>query len=449
MFTEASLHQYPELMDFIYASNTQDRNESGKRLKSSYRLDIERNQVAYLENPAIIQAYTPLRIVSEMGLLPHVDFLLNCMFYRLSSDENALLGAVKEGHLTVVERLLQVLAIKNRSSAHNNQALCQGALRGFEDVVKRLLQEVTVQANIAAKPSEFLLMAIMGRNIDVVNLMLDDDRICASFTPATCLTRALKNGDEAIIHRLLMFPHALSFADYYAEQYASYTHDFINHRLDSLKSRQNEGFDLEDATEASLCFYMLRNLIRRNSPALQADIKFLLSIPRVTALAHQAVTPGKPNELFCLALSEHNLKAEEQLSLIPDVTAHAEQHDFYGDEAARTRHNHRRMKFTASLACISILQAAYPAPRDTPRIFESVGSVRKYNQFYEILNSALLGHVFSYLIPPTQENSVKNNMRFVNRAQIMLFAQSSRASYRPTTEVEPEPNVESQALVLL
>lgn len=429
MFSLDEISQYPDLMAFIHARNTQERNEAGLRLAPSYLL------VADLAPPEVAQAYTPLRIVSEMGLLAHVDFLLNSTFYRISSDENALQGAVKEGHLKVVERLLQVLAIRNKSSAHNNQALCEAALGGYADVVKRLMQEVTVQENIASRPSDFLLMAVNGGNIDVVNIMLEDGRISASFRPLPCLIGALRGADVAIIQRLLMFPHALLFADHYAEQYAAYTYAFIDQRLHNLKTRQHERFDLQDPTEATLCFYMLRNLIRRNSPALHADIKFLLSIPRVRALAHETVTPGKPNELFCLALNVYNLEAEEQLSLIPDVIAHAKQHHFYGDEAARARHRHRCWM---NLACISILQAAYPAPCGTPRLFKRDHATYMPGMFFKILIPELIGHVFSYLTSSSQENTVKKDMRFVNRAQMMLFAQSSRASYCSITEAEPE-----------
>ncbi|WP_298626955.1 hypothetical protein [uncultured Legionella sp.] len=84
--------------------------------------------------------------------------------------------------------------------------------------------------------------------------------------------------------------------------------------------------------DSKLCFYMLRNLIRRNTETLGDDILFLLDIPSVKNLAHTAVSPNQPNELLRLALDVNNRDAAEVLLAIPAVHALATEHDFYVNE---------------------------------------------------------------------------------------------------------------------
>ncbi len=394
MFTEVSLHQHPELMAFIDARRTDELYVTSVYLKAKYCFRSEQNQEANIYDVTTKEAYTPLRIVAEMGLLDHVDFLLTCATYRFSSDDHALRGAVKEGHVAVV---------------------------------KRLFQEPMVYALVESNPTSFLLMAMIASNLDMINLMLENERVSREFYPLPCMTQALKGGDVAIIQRLLMFPNVLAIADHYEKQYANHTHTFINERLHALRLRQHEALDFQDPTELALCFYMLRNLIRRNSPELHADIKFLLSIPSLRAWVHEEVTPNESNELFRLAVTVHNYQAEDVLSLIPDVIKHAKQHDFYGDANARARHKHRCL---LNLTCIFMLQAAYPAHRDEV--------ADEHRSFCELLIPELLGRVFSYLSPRSQDDSAQEGMCFVHRAEERLLAQSSRLFYRPIAQRESE-----------
>jgi hypothetical protein len=95
----------------------------------------------------------------------------------------------------------------------------------------------------------------------------------------------------------------------------------------------HEVFNITDPEQAKICFYLMRNLVRRNDRALDDDLRFLLSIPAVKALAHQEVTPGRPNELIRFALTTNNQEAASILLTIPAVRELAEQHDYYRGEA--------------------------------------------------------------------------------------------------------------------
>ncbi|MFJ1269353.1 hypothetical protein ACD661_12365 [Legionella lytica] len=92
-------------------------------------------------------------------------------------------------------------------------------------------------------------------------------------------------------------------------------------------------FDIQSLEQAKICFYLVRNLIRRNERALDDEIKFLLNLPSVKALAHMAVTPEQPNELIRLALTTGNQDAATILLNIPEVKSLTEENDYYRAEA--------------------------------------------------------------------------------------------------------------------
>ena len=97
------------------------------------------------------------------------------------------------------------------------------------------------------------------------------------------------------------------------------------------EAQPNAVFDVDLAT-AKRCFYILRNLIRRNDAAVLDDICFLLSIPAVKNLAHTEVSPGQSNELLRLALNISNAPAALILLNLPEVRAMAERNNYYHDE---------------------------------------------------------------------------------------------------------------------
>jgi hypothetical protein len=136
-------------------------------------------------------------------------------------------------------------------------------------------------------------------------------------------------------------PDCLAYAEMHEREYGSYTNSFIQNRLADLKTQAdalqnpNAVFDITDPNEARICFYMIRNLIRRDDRALDDDIRFLLNIPSVKALAHREVTQNKPNELVLLALTTGNREAAEILLAIPAVRELAEANNFYQEETTR------------------------------------------------------------------------------------------------------------------
>jgi hypothetical protein len=153
---------------------------------------------------------------------------------------------------------------------------------------------------------------------------------------------ASQNGHLETCKWLLQTPQCLAFAEQHTQEYGErIVNPFIQetlsalHQEHSLSIQQNPNavFNLNEPHRAQSCFYILRNLIRRNDPALNDEILFLLDIPSVKALLHTAVTPNQPNELLRLAITTGNQDAAVRLLTIPAVRELAERNNFYRDEA--------------------------------------------------------------------------------------------------------------------
>ena len=196
---------------------------------------------------------------------------------------------------------------------------------------------------------------------DNVNTMLHDDndraltRVAQSGNLATfqalfeCYTpsyegiaysfiQAAEKNHEDIAYWLLSDRRGFNFAECQDSLYGSqYVHPFVDEQLADLKQRQqhaldsNQTFDVHNAQEKLLCISMARNLIRRNNPALLDDIRFLLNIPSVQAIADTHST-YEPNSLLRLALTIQNQEAIDFLLTIPAIAQLAEQQDYYRAE---------------------------------------------------------------------------------------------------------------------
>jgi hypothetical protein len=152
-----------------------------------------------------------------------------------------------------------------------------------------------------------------------------------------------ENSHLEVVQRLLRFPIQFAYAEKHMNDHGEAVTSFMHEELTSLRNLKTvfetdhpEGvFNLEDPEQARLCFYMLRNLIRRNDAALQDDMLFLMDIPSVRALLHIAVTPPpheRENELLRLAYHVGNRTAAGLLLDIPAVSERAEAANFYRDE---------------------------------------------------------------------------------------------------------------------
>lgn len=157
-------------------------------------------------------------------------------------------------------------------------------------------------------------------------------------------TKAAQANQRDIARKMLPFSVVFSRIEPHTREYGEqYVHPFINEKLSALRL-QRQNFELENPTavfditnpeEALLCFYIIKNLVRRNDPALLDNLRFLLEIPAIKALVPKKIERyDQENEIFRLALRVGNTTAAEILLNITAVRELAEANDYYRQEVS-------------------------------------------------------------------------------------------------------------------
>jgi hypothetical protein len=172
---------------------------------------------------------------------------------------------------------------------------------------------------------------------------------------------AARNGHIHVLEYLLSknIKELLAHAEMHDQENGKHhIYDYINTKLEDLAHTKaefeqvnpNGVFDISD-DEAQYYYFMLRNLIRRgvdrdygrgdHRPAenLNNEIRFLLSVPAIRNLCHQAVdadeeNQGQENELLRLANRLGNIDAAGILLQVPEVMRIARENNYYQDEVA-------------------------------------------------------------------------------------------------------------------
>ncbi len=272
-----------------------------------------------------------------------------------ANNHTAFRMAASSGHLPVLDRLMELAPedVSLMIEAERYAAFTIAAGCGHLSVLNRLVELAPDRVSLMIKSGDYgdfcdysafriaasrghlpVLDRLMELAPDLASLMM------AANDYAAFSTLALRRRD-GIVNRALLDPGAFAHAEMHQHEYGEhYVNPFIRNELTALRALKttfelenpNAVFNIIDEAQATRCFYMIRNLIRRNEPALVDDIRFLLAIPAVKALAHTPVTNHEPNELLRLALTTGHQEAAAVLLAIPAVHALAAQHQFYRQE---------------------------------------------------------------------------------------------------------------------
>lgn len=183
--------------------------------------------------------------------------------------------------------------------------------------------------------------------LDVVNFLLEKEHVrnAVSSGMGTEITLAFQNGHDAVVRRLLDFEGPLLCAEAHSNEFVErFVHPLIDEKLKEIATRKaefeavhgGEVFDIANEG-ATYYFYLLRNLIGRNDPALRISIDQLLSLPSLQAiLTHQlpADTPSvvESNQLLRYAAAVGNSFAVKALLNFSAVSELAKSHGFYSSE---------------------------------------------------------------------------------------------------------------------
>ncbi|MDX2346949.1 MAG: ankyrin repeat domain-containing protein [Legionella sp.] len=236
-----------------------------------------------------------------------------------ADDYAAIRGAATNGHLKVIQYLLDSLSEAEKKSAiqaDDYVAIREAAINGHLEVLKCLL-----------------------------DLLPEAERMDAIKAKSNVLIRqASRRQHSEIVNYLLAYKEVFSYMDNYDQKDdKGYVSSFVNQKIVSIqKNKANheeqypeDVFNLEDE-EAAYALYMLRNLIRRGvgREHATAGIQLLLSIPSVKGQAHLALgTDFDGNALLRHAIQIGNGEAARILMGIPAVRELAAQHQNYLAEA--------------------------------------------------------------------------------------------------------------------
>ena len=293
--------------------------------------------------------------VRDSGLFDIMDRLVEIAPNQLKAiipEENYALfrQAAFDGRLAVMEQLIALVPdqVQAMIQANKYAAFVEAAGNGHLAVMERLMELAPDQVQAMIKAGDYYAfveaaghghLAVMERLIGQSTPYRVQEMIQADDYAA--FRNAVDNGHTNVIHYLLTFPNMLAWAERHEHEYGSRcVYPFVNEQLQSLRTQKsaletenpNAVFDI-DAEKAKLCFFMLRNLIRRNDASVNDDIRFLLNIPAVKSIVHTQVTPAGPNELLRLAMTtDRNPEAAGILLTIPAVRRQAEQNHFYRHE---------------------------------------------------------------------------------------------------------------------
>lgn len=184
----------------------------------------------------------------------------------------------------------------------------------------------------AANGHEIIMAHIEATGPELIQTMIKADDFYA-------FRKAFENNHLDLCHQLLNKSSAcMAYAEAHVHEYGErIVMPHIKQRLfglhrEALNINANGVFDLTDTEQVTICFYMLRHLIRLNDRSLDDELSFLLNIPTIKSLAHRTINEGPENELLRLAVITGNEQAASILLNLPDVRVLAERHNFYRAE---------------------------------------------------------------------------------------------------------------------
>lgn len=142
----------------------------------------------------------------------------------------------------------------------------------------------------------------------------------------------IRHAKPECVKRLLDLPEIFNGAESQIQRFGSIVQPFVDSYISDLVFRQDE-FEEEHsdgdfnlgAEDAKLCFFVLRNLIRRGESL--DKINHLLAIPAVNQMAHK-----RKNELLKVAMRQNNKPVVVKLLQLPKVRARAAKKDYYPKE---------------------------------------------------------------------------------------------------------------------
>jgi len=244
-----------------------------------------------------------------------------------SADYGAFRQAIAQGHEGIAYVLLGYVLEEHGADmiqASNYGAFTSAARLGLFQFMDKL---IALQKLIDPSKVETMLSASEV-------LFFGNEGPYSAFSCIARYARKYPQNQDAqsMLLKFCAYPSPFQYIESHDETYGeSCTHAFVDTKIEELKANPVE----LDEQQAKLCFYLLRNLIRRGDASRIEDARFLMSIPAVKDLLPMEVTPNEPNELLRLAMNQETSDNQPFTRLLMDVEtvrAVAQANDFYRHE---------------------------------------------------------------------------------------------------------------------
>ena len=283
------------------------------------------------------------------GNLDVIDKLIDIAPKKVSAmvsanNFEAFRNAAANDHVNVIEKLITIAPKKVSAMvrADNFEAFRNAAFRGHANVIDKLISlcQNETQPNISNKGLFTLTLAAYNAFIDAIKNFFTPppikimDMVNAQHFEG--FRTAVRANHFEVSKKLLCYPKVFDYAytigdNKYNEHIQNFTNSQItdlNQKIEAFRTTSpNDVFDITDSDHLKLMFYMMRHLIRQQTPESLVQLDLLLSIPSVQALAHH-----QSNELLRLALSLNNQEGAVKLLNISAVRELAEANNFHIQE---------------------------------------------------------------------------------------------------------------------
>jgi hypothetical protein len=263
-----------------------------------------------------------------------------------ADDYDAFRSASEGGHIHILEWLKKqaTAELSAMIRAENYYAFRWASKNGHLPILEWLREQASAELSAMIQAENYCAfrLASLGAHLHILKWLKEQAPAELSAMIQANDYYAFRQAFEChhsnICTWLLCHSSCLAYAESHVNEYNVQVRSFIQDRLISLHQAFEAGlasntvFNLHEPEQALHCFYMMRALIRRNDRNDDDELRFLLSIPSVQALAHQESNEGQPNELIRLALATGNTQASEILLNVEAVRRLAEEHHFYYEE---------------------------------------------------------------------------------------------------------------------
>lgn len=337
-------------------------------LRAGY-LNPFRWQTKIIQDMLCANQFAAFRLAAQNGHLQMINKLIEMSGDRLqdmlcANQFEAFRLAAQNGHLPIINKLIEItpVPIEQMLRSQNYYAFIKSAANGHIQIVNQLIQcapHYLVQKMISASDSYLTPLGLLKivknshyaavayaanhQHIDVMNRLIE-----LSDTPLDKMLdykkfklfhQAIQKSQVILVKKLMQNPRIFDAAEknWTESKYRFPVMDFIIDEFEHLMleintfraQKPNEVFDIKVPEKAKLYFYISRNLIRQQTQSANNQLKILLEIPSVLALAHE-----NNNELLRFAMSFNDKQSVSSLLAIPQVLDLAKKNHYYSEEQA-------------------------------------------------------------------------------------------------------------------